>query len=185
MTLKNKEMPISSIAQIILRIFALNWFLTGIIQGGTMIYMTQSSTLHWLSVFPSLVYLLAGIFLWFSSPWLSHLLTKGSDKEVSLRGVSEKSLFATAFVSLGLYFALKSFAGAISWIHFFAINKSSEYGFHREEAPSYYDLSEQILTLLAGITLILTSQIWASKLSYTLRKNKSEQGADGDAEEAI
>jgi hypothetical protein len=178
-------MPISSIAQIILRIFALNWFLTGIIQGGTMIYITQNGTMPWLSVLPSLVYLLAGIFLWIGSPWLSRLLAKGNDKEVSLRGVSEKSLFATAFISLGLYFALKSFAGAISWIHFFAINKSPDYGFHREEAPSYYDLSEQILTLVTGIALILTSQIWASKLSCTLTKNKSEQGADGDAEEAV
>jgi hypothetical protein len=170
-------MPISSITQIILRIFALNWFLTGIIQGGTIVYISQTGTLSWLGVFPSLVYLLAGIFLWIGSPWLSRLLAKGNDKELSLRGVSEKSLFAAAFISLGLYFALKSFAGAVSWIHFFAINKSPEYGFHHEQAPSYYELSEQILTLLAGIALILTSQIWASKLSSSPINNKSEQDA--------
>ena len=176
-------MPISSIAQIILRIFALNWFLTGIIQGGTIVYINQNGTLSWLSVLPSLVYFLAGIFLWFGSPWFCRLLARGNDREVSLVGVSEKSLFAAAFVSLGLYFALKSFAGAVSWVHFFAINKSPDYGFHHEEAPSYYDLSEQVLTLIAGITLILTSHIWASKLASSRTKKQSEQGGDGDAVE--
>lgn len=175
-------MPVSSIAQIIFRIFGLNWFLIGLIQGGTIVYIAQNGTLSWLSVIPSLVYLLAGIILWFGSPWFSRLLAKGNDREFSLKGVTEKSLFATAFLSLGLYFALKSFAGAISWIHFFAINKSADYGFHREEAPSYYDLSEQFLTLFAGIGLILTSKIWAAKLSHTTTKTKSEQAADGDAE---
>jgi hypothetical protein len=170
-------MPISSITQIILRIFALNWFLTGIIQGGTIVDISQTGMLSWLSVYSSRVYLLAGIFVWIGSPWLSRLLAKGNDKELSLRGVSEKSLFATAFISLGLYFALKSFAGAVSWIHFFAINKSPEYGFHHEQAPSYYELSEQILTLLAGIALILTSQIWAAKLSSSPKNNKSEEDA--------
>ena len=170
-------MPVSSITQIILRIFALNWFLTGIIQGGTIIYIYRDTTLSWLSILPSLVYFIAGLLLWIGSPWLSRLFAKGNDREVNLSGVSERSLFATAFLALGLYFSLRSFADVIGWVHFFAINRSPEYGFHHEEAPSYYDLTEPTLTLFAGIGLILTCRIWAAKLSPRRDNTKSEQGA--------
>ena len=178
-------MPISSITHIILRIFALNWFLTGIIQGGTMVYIYKDTTFTWFSVLPPLVYFIAGLILWIGSPWFSRLLSRENDRELSLAGVSERSLFATAFLTLGLYFALRSFADVVGWVHFFAINKSPEYGFHHEEAPSYYDLTEPTLTLFAGIGLIFTCRIWAAKLTPRRNNKKSEQGGDGDAEESV
>ncbi|HBJ83733.1 MAG TPA: hypothetical protein DDZ88_07680 [Verrucomicrobiales bacterium] len=68
------------------------------------------------------------------------------------------------FVGLGMYFTLYSFANVFSWIHFFSINQSPDYGFHRENSPSYYSLTENGMTLAAGIALIFTARRWAEKL---------------------
>ena len=64
-----------------------------------------------------------------------------------------------------MYFALDSFADVFNWLHFFAINNSPDYGFHHDNKPSYYDLTKNLLTLIAGITLIFTAHIWAEKLT--------------------
>ena len=174
-------MPASSIAQILLRLFALNWFLMGIIQVASVIFMAGEGLMgegsyFFYSVAPSLIYLVAGVIFWFVAPALSRLLAKRNDGEFSLKGVTERHLYSTAFLALGLYFALDSFANVFNWIHFFSINKSPDYGFHHEEAPSYYELTEGALTLVAGIALMLTARTWATKLT---RKSNSEQGVGG------
>ena len=158
-------MPVSGIAQILFRIFSLNWLLTGLIQGASVAFISRDGGLSWFSLLPSIVYLVAGMVFWMIAPWFSRASAKGTDETIRLDGVSERTLFATAFVVLGLYFALNSFARVFSWAHFFAINKSDDYGFHHEEAPSYYELTESLMTLAAGVALILTSQKWAAKLT--------------------
>lgn len=160
-------MPASSIAQILLRLFALNWFLMGIFQIGTVMLMADegSFSFHPSSLIPWLIYLLAGIIFWVMARPLSRLLANRNDGEFTLEGVTERQLYSTAFLSLGLYFALNSFANVFSWIHFFAINKSPDYGFHHQEEPSYYELTEGLLTLMAGVALMLTSRTWAAKLT--------------------
>ena len=172
-------MPASSIAQILLRLFALNWFLTGIIQIASVAFLSGRGSFYFYSLLPSLIYIIAGVTFWIVAPGLARLLAKRNDGEFTLAGVTERQLFSTAFLALGLYFALNSFAKVFSWIHFFTINKSPDYGFHHEQAPSYYELTEGLLTLAAGIALILTAQTWARKL--TRKPNSEQSGADQPA----
>ncbi|MEC5128840.1 hypothetical protein VSU19_18905 [Verrucomicrobiales bacterium BCK34] len=63
------------------------------------------------------------------------------------------------------YFAFSRFGAAFSWIHFFAINRSAEHGFSINERPSYYDLTETVMALVAGIFLICTCKTWARRLA--------------------
>jgi len=158
-------MPVSGIAQILFRLFSLNWLLTGLIQGASIAFISRDGELPWFSLLPSIVYFVAGIVFWMIAPWFSRALAKGADGAVRLDGVTERALFATAFVVLGLYFSLDSFAHVFSWAHFFAVNKSDDYGFHQEEAPSYYELAEALMTLGAGVALVLASKKWAAKLT--------------------
>ena len=172
-------MPISSITHVLLKIFALNWLLSGAIQLISVIATSQMNAGSYSFLFyaPSLVYFVAGIILWFFAPKFSRILTKKHDGEFNLEGVTLEMLLTTAFVSVGLYFSLDSFAAAFNWVHFFTIYNSPNYGFHQEQGPSYYDLTESLLTFITGAILIFTSQHWSSKLC---KKQQSEQVAAPD-----
>lgn len=168
-------MPSSSIAQILLRLFALNWFLIGLIQIAGMAFTFQKEYFTFFSLAPTVVYFVAGILVWIFSPKLSRALASRNDGDFDLRGITEQQLYAAVFLGLGLYFTLSSFAAAFSWIHFFTVNKSPDYGFLRTNQPSYYQMTETVMTLVAGILLIVTCKTWAWKLA---RKQPSEQGAN-------
>ncbi len=169
-------MPTSSVAQILLRTFALNWFLYGLVQLGSMVITFSQGYFTWFSLAPSLVYFVSGIITWVISPKLSRLLAHRNDGEFNFTGVTAHQLYTAVFLGIGLYFTLTSFATSFSWIHFFAVNKSPDYGFHKESQPSYYEMTETIMTLAAGVLLIFTCNIWARKLSG---KQPSEQNAAG------
>jgi hypothetical protein len=157
-------MPISSIAQVLLRLFALGWMITGVIQFVSLVLFGSIGGSSLFAVAPGLVYIVAGLIFWFLAPWISRLLAKGSDGEMTLEGVTEVTLFGAVLLGLGMYFVLSSFAVVISWVHFFTINKSPDYGFHQESGPSYYDLSEAVLMLAAGVALVFTARKFAAKL---------------------
>jgi uncharacterized membrane protein YuzA (DUF378 family) len=169
-------MPSSSIAQILLRIFALNWFLIGLVQIASVAITYRPEYSTWFSPLPSLAYFFAGIVVWMTAPKLSRFLARRNDGEFNLGGIKEEHLYSAVFLALGLYFTLASFAAAFSWIHFFTVNSSPDYGFHKENQPSYYDMSEKFMTLAAGIYLTMTCNTWARKLA---QKQPSEQYGTG------
>lgn len=167
-------MPSSSIAQIFLRLFALNWVLSGLIQIVSFSFTIQGGNFSPFPFVPALVYLVAGASLWAVSPRLSRKLAHQNDGECTLAGLTEQQLYAAVILGLGLYFALSSFAGAFSWIHFLTINKSPGLDFIQDTQPSYYDLSETFMTLGAGIFLTVTCKTWAKKLARVRSNGSSE-----------
>ena len=169
-------MPSSSVAQILLRIFALNWFLISLVQIASMAFTFRQEYFTWISLVPSMLYFVAGTIVWAIAPKLSRFLADRNDGKFDLGGIKEEHLYSAVFLALGLYFTLSSFAVAFSWIHFFTVNSSPDYGFHKENKPSYYDMSERCMTLAAGVFLTMTCNKWARKLT---RKQPSEQGGFG------
>jgi len=155
-------MPVSSIAQVLLRIYALHQFLTGFLYGASFIITHQEMGRH--SLYQALVFVVFGAGCWLVAPWVSRIAAKGNDGEFQLKGVNQEQLFATGFLVIGLYFALGSFATLFNWIHFFIVNQSPDYGFHKTEEPSYYSLTEAGLNLVMGIAIVLTSRTWAARL---------------------
>lgn len=157
-------MPVSSIAQILLRLFALNWLFSGLIHSVTIIYVAKLGGSIFYSIYGPLIYLCGGVVLWIAAPRISSLLAKDNDGNATLNGVSEQILYSTVFLGLGLYFALRSFANVFSWIHYFAINRSMDFGFEMQQGRSYYDLFENVMTLCIGVALILSAKTWAKKM---------------------
>lgn len=160
-------MTASSIAQILLRLFSLNWLLLGIVhscQLAIMIPNIGGGEGYAIALVQLILYIVAAAIAWLAAPKISKLVSKNNDRELNLKGITSYQLYSTAFISLGLYFTLSSFSSVFSWIHFFAINRSESYGFHHGEAPSYYELTESLLTVIAGITVIFTAHVWARKL---------------------
>lgn len=163
-------MPISNITQILLRLFSLKWFLTGVIQIGSTWIVASQGGWDLLYLIAPLAYLIVGALCWKLSPYVSRLVAKGIDETLTLEGVNTEQLYSAILIGLGVYFTLDSFAPVISWVHFFSINDSLADGFHQNDEPSYYDLADAALTLIAGIALILTARRWAERLC---RNNKS------------
>ncbi len=114
---------------------------------------------------PNLFVVLCGVVLWQLAPLISRLLTKGDDPEINLTGVTGEHLYTATLLGLGVYFILSSLASTFSWTHYLIVYNRDAGGFQMDQAPSYYDLTDYLLTLLAGLALTLTCRIWARRLA--------------------
>ncbi len=156
-------MPLSSIAQIFLRLYALNLFVTGLIQL-VAVFAFRPPNFLLIQLVPGSVSLIGGAILWIVSPTLARALARGNDGGATLSGITETQLYTAVFLALGLYFTLHSFANAFSWLHFLAINPSPDLTFLPDQRPSFYDMTETLLRLAAGLVLVFSCQTWARKL---------------------
>ena len=170
-------MPVSSIAQILIRLYAISIFLRGVSGLGgiltTIDYPVHSVSYLMMGLLPQFVMFVVAVLIWRIAPWLSRLMTKKSNGELNLGGVTGEDLCTAVLLGLGVYFIMYSFADVVGWIHYFAINRT-EGGFHMDDDPSYYDLTESLLTMIAGVALSMTCRTWARRLSP---KKQSEQAA--------
>lgn len=149
-----------------MRVFALNWIFGGAISAATTIsFASRLRPVEFYTMATPLSLIAAGAILWIVSPGLARLAAKGSNSDASLRGISEQALLTTAFVTLGLYFALKSFPTAASWLHYLIVSSPSETGGKSAADESFYPLTENLLTVGVGIGLVMTAKLWATKLS--------------------
>ena len=167
-------MPPSSIAQVFARLFALKWILGAIVHSVSLILTTGRGELYstniWIGLIPTSLYLVGGIALWIFAPACSRLITRGRDESFRLNGVTQEHLFSAVLLGLGVYFFMDSFSNVFGWIHYFAVNRSEGVGgFHLRDEPSYYDLSERLLTMAAGIGLVVTCKTWARRLTARSR----------------
>src|SRR4051812_19013232 len=113
-------MPISSVTQVLLRLFALHWFLTGLTQLGSAVASRRHYSFGWDQLAGPLMYMAAGLATWYYAPPLSRLLAKENNVRFSLRGATTRQLYTITFLGLGLYYSLGTLAAVFNWIHFFA-----------------------------------------------------------------
>lgn len=170
-------MPISSIAQIFIRLYSLKILVGALASFGGMLTITQIPAYDGWNLFlgflPNLILITSGIVLWTIAPWISRLLISNGNGELTLGGVRREDLFTAVLLSLGVYFIMDSFSNVLGWVHYFAINRS-ERGFHINDVPSYYDLTERVLTLIGGVALVVTCRTWGRRLA---REYTGEQDA--------
>jgi hypothetical protein len=167
-SLTSQHMPVSSIAQIFIRLYALKTLVGALASFGGMLTIVRNPPYDgWnllLAFLPNLLVITAGVVLWMVAPWLSRLLTKKGNGDLTLGGVTREDLFAAILLGLGVYFIMDSFSNVIGWTHYFAIN-SSDRGFRMDDNISYYDLTERVLTMVGGFALTLTCRTWARRLA--------------------
>jgi len=107
-------MPLSSIVVIVIRLFALNWLLTAV----TLLLSAATTPLpherHLSAVLmlyaPAVLLLIVAAGLWILTPAIARLVSRGVDISVSIGSLSRSELYSFAFVFLGLFFILSSFA---------------------------------------------------------------------------
>ena len=162
-------MPLSTIAKLIIRLYAIKlWVGSFTVMAGfvTVPMLSNYSFGELFTTFlPNIFVVLSGVVLWQLAPMISKLLTKGDDAQIQLTGVTSEHLYTATLLGLGVYFILSSLASTFSWTHYLIVYRRDVDGFQMNQAPSYYDLTDYLITLLAGLALTLTCRKWARRLA--------------------
>jgi len=92
-----------------------------------------------------------------------------------MTGLGLEDLYCFAFVSLGLYFVLRSLAPMLTWAHYTFLLAVRSYGATFEHSQSLYDLMQPTITVAAGLVCIFKGPRWASKLAQKQGRMKKEE----------
>jgi hypothetical protein len=160
-------MPLSSIVVIVIRLFALNWLLTSVP------LLLSAAANPWpherqlpaalMPYAPGVLLLIFAAGLWILAAAIARLVSRGVDASVSIGTLSRSDLYSFAFVFVGLFFILSSFADVINWIHYFT-TVSREGLRHDPRAQNLYQLTRPCLTLAVGLVSLLGAPHWTKKL---------------------
>ncbi|HRQ88600.1 MAG TPA: hypothetical protein PLA50_07370, partial [Bacteroidia bacterium] len=140
--------------------------LTGLVQSIGYFLSPGVSASDYLTFVSAMFPLVVGIVLWFLARSLSRLLAGREEESVRLEGVTEEQLHSTAFLGVGLLFALSSFASVFNWIHHFAVIGSFPSSVTEGD---FYRFTEDVLTFVVGLFLVFTCRTWAAKLARRRR----------------
>jgi hypothetical protein len=160
-------MPLVSIVQIVLRIFALQWLLWSLnIVFAVLSSLTGAgpSSPPLMLFLPSSVLILAAILIWFGTPLIARLVTPRSDSAVNVAGLSRYDLYCFAFVYLGLSTLLANVAPALTDAYQFLSSGSDQVRHQLFSQPAGYRLIGYTINIIAGLMALLVAPRWASKL---------------------
>jgi hypothetical protein len=160
-------MPLSSIVVIVIRLFALNWLFSALplFASAAMTPLPPERRLP-AALVPYLPAVLLVIFaagLWILTPGIARLVSRGADTSVNIGGLSRADLYSFAFVFLGLYFILSSFADVVNWIHYFATVSHND-PIRNPRVENLYQLTRPCLTFVAGMVSLIGAPRWTKKL---------------------
>lgn len=155
----------SQITKIILRLFALFWFLTGSIHFISSFFADQRNQGYWFFLIPGIAMLVISVILWMAAPFLGKLICGSDDEANVLREISYQQFLTAMLVGLGVYFCLSSFGGIFNWLHFFAIERSNPGILPEGLSRRYYNLTKDAVTFGAGVFVIATARKWSGRLS--------------------
>jgi hypothetical protein len=166
-------MPLSSIVLIVVRLFALSWLLQALALIASAIAVPLPRGHYAFAILihygPVVLLTILAIFLWILSPVVARFVSRGFDTAVNMGSLSRSDLYSFAFVFLGLFFILSSFADVINWIHYFAV--APEDLRHDPRIQNFYKLTRPCLTLAAGLVSLLGAPTWTKKVLSRDRKN--------------
>jgi hypothetical protein len=173
-------MPLSSIVVIVLRIFALYGLFWSLPLFGsasiTPLGRERSLSIVLAPYAPALLLVIFATGLWILARAIGRLVSRGVDTSVSIGGLTRVDLYSFAFVIVGLYFILSSFADVINWIHYL-VTASHNNPAHNPSVENFYQLTRCCLTFVAGFVSLLGAPHWTKKLvshdlSSTLKCNR-------------
>jgi hypothetical protein len=154
-------MPLSSIVVILIRLFALNWLLTSL---SLLLSAAGNSVAYGLMPYvPGAVLLVVTVVLWVFARAIARIVSSGVDASVSVGSLTRSDLYSFAFVFIGLFFVLSSFADVINWVHYFT-TVSHENPRHDPRVQSFYQLTRPCLTLALGLILLFGAPRWTKML---------------------
>jgi len=163
-----KSMTASTIVLIVLRLFALDWMMQGVVMASSFTIsagVMSEPKIILIYYCSALLVLATSIALWFLAPRLGRWVVGKQDSVAQISGLTLEDLYSFAFLFLGLYFVLTSFAASINWVHYFlSVNGQTTGRMPPQDRQNLYQLSQHLVTLIAGFAAMLPSRRWAQKL---------------------
>jgi len=166
-------MPLTSIVAVVLRLFSVSWLVQGVtglaVMAAALAPLPSPYSNPWNYAGP-VFFVAVAVATWLLAPALARLVTPRPDSTIHIGGLTRYDLYCFAFVFLGLYFILSSIANSINWLHYYMILAKNTPQADSQRQTSFYQLTQALITLVAGgICLSLASRL-AKKLTDAQRK---------------
>lgn len=173
-------MPLSSIVIVVLRLFAIQMVGKSFDMALSFAAADAKRNFHpphyWVPYLVPVALLVFALFEWWLAPVIARLVTRHHDGEVAVGALSRLDLYSFAFVFLGLYFILTAIAPALNWLHYFLT--TSSLGPQSESQSSFYELASHLVTLTAGVLILLPARRWARRLLTREQRDETVQPSD-------
>jgi hypothetical protein len=170
-TSSENKMNIKSIVIIILRLYALNFFLEALIKiipTAMRILMAfeglegVQKAIPWSLIVILLVF---SIIFWFLAFPIANLVTrKLPNDELTLGSLTLINCYTVAFFSIGLFFVVSNVANSFSWFYYIFHMAVSTSGPSWKSEVDWYSASATITPFIVGIVLVFKAKFWADKL---------------------
>ena len=160
-----KNMKPSQLAQIIVRLFAISWFLHGVIQTVGVFATSSPNSPQPMFLVSGALAVLLSVFTWMFAPPLGRWIARGNDQETMATTISFQQLLYAMLVGIGLYLAMGSIGSLINSLHFFLVLQASPESVPKCMSLSLYDLSKSAITVALGSALMISAAHWSKKLS--------------------
>ena len=175
-------MPASTLVLIIVRLFAISWFVQAIILSldivtGNFITFRPSTLEILLGIGSAVSALVFCLLAWILAPKIGRKITRGYDAPISISEPSLEKLYAFAFVFLGLYFILDSIGATLNGLHYFLTMPSLKNANRSVfiQTQSLYQFTKPLITLIAGFIVLLSAKYWAARLMKSQQKSEQSE----------
>jgi hypothetical protein len=102
--------------------------------------------------------------LWQLSGYIARFITRGQDSTLDCGSLAHSDLYTFAFLLVGLYFAVASFAPSLSWLYYCLRQGSSDAALSPQQQANFYVLFECLVKLFLGLALIFNGRKFATKI---------------------
>ena len=160
-----KNMKPSQLAQIIIRLFAISWFLHGVIQTVGIFATSSPQSPQPIFLASGVLAILLSFITWISAPPLGRWMARGNDWEAMATTMSFQQLLYSMFVGIGLYLAMGSIGSLINSLHFFLVLQASPESIPKGMEVLRYELSKSAITVAVGAALVVSAAHWSKRLS--------------------
>ena len=161
---KNNMKP-SQLTQIIIRLFAISWFLQGIIQTAGIFAMNGRGMPQPMLLFGGGVAILLAFGAWFLAPQIGRWIAHGNDQEGAGFVITFQQLLNAMFIGVGSYYGLASIGGLINSLHFFFVLQAAPESVPEGMHLSPYEFSKSAITFAAGVFLIIFAPHWSRRIA--------------------
>jgi len=173
-------MPLQSIVAIVLRLFCIQWFVSGVVSILALSQFIGSSTDHSLYLqflTPAFSFLLCFV-VWMLAPAISRAVTPRDVSALNISGVSRHDFYSFAFVFVGLNFFLTDLGWSLVYVRDYleAISQTHPQG--TNQTTAFYHLARHAVSLIAGCFCILFAGQFSKKLIRLEEKREATRPLD-------
>jgi len=177
-------MPLQSIVSIVLRLFCIQWFITGLSWLFPMLtsWNGYDTTTKLAMYFGPLFFIVISAVFWVSTPAIARAVTRRDNMPVNTGGLTKHDLYCFAFVLLGLSLLLSNFAATLSYAYQFLVVFSQTHEHDPARNRPVYDMMRYGISLVAGWVTLLYAGRFSTMLIRMEEKHDTPAGAEKNVE---